>query len=67
MSDEELYEVLKTDVKFVIGSDAHTPDRVGEISLVEKMIKRLDFPTDRIMNVDGRLPEFRFKKFKDKL
>lgn len=67
MSDEELYEVLKTDVKFVIGSDAHTPDRVGEISLVEKMIKRLDFHTDRIMNVDGRLPEFRFKKFKDKL
>lgn len=65
LSDDEIYEVLKTDVKFVIGSDAHTPDRVGEISLVEKMIERLDFPTDRIMNIDGRLPDFRFKKFRE--
>lgn len=66
LSDDEIYEVLKTDVKFVIDSDAHTPDRVGEISLVEKMIKRLDFPTERIMNIDGRLPKFRFAEFKGK-
>lgn len=64
LSDDEIYEVLKTDVKFVIGSDAHTPERVGEISRVEEMIDRLNFPTDRIMNVDGRLPHFRFAEFK---
>lgn len=65
LSDDEIYELLKTDVNFVIDSDAHSPQRVGEISLVEKMIKRLDFPTERIKNIDGRLPEFRFKKFKE--
>ena len=65
LSDFEIEELLKTDVKFVIDSDAHTTDRVGEISLVEQMIERTGFPTDRIMNIDGRLPDFRFKKFKD--
>lgn len=64
LNDFEIEELLKTDVKFVIDSDAHTPDRVGEISLVEKMIQRTGFPIERIMNVDGRLPDFRFAKFK---
>ncbi|MDY2841582.1 MAG: PHP domain-containing protein [Candidatus Borkfalkiaceae bacterium] len=64
LSDDELYEVLKTDVKFVINSDAHSPSRVGEISLVEKMLERTGFPTERIANIDGRLPEFRFAEFK---
>ena len=65
LSDDEIEELLKTDVNFVIDSDAHSPERVGEISLVESMINRLDFPTERIMNVDGRTPDFRFKKFKE--
>ncbi len=64
LSDDELYEVLKTDVKFVINSDAHSPSRVGEISLVEKTLERTGFPTERIANIDGRLPEFRFAEFK---
>ena len=65
LSDEELEKVLKTDVKFVVSSDAHSPQRVGEISLVEDMVKRLNFPTDRIMNIDGRLPQMRFRSFKE--
>ena len=65
LTDDEIYELLKTDARFIINSDAHSPERVGEISLVESMIKRLDFPIDRIMNVNGRLPDFRFKKFKE--
>lgn len=64
LSDEQIERVLKTDVRFIIDSDAHTPDRVGEISLVEKLIERNNFPIDRIDNVDGRIPNFRFKKFK---
>ena len=65
LSDEELEKVLKTDVKFVVSSDAHSPQRVGEISLVEDMVKRLNFPTDRIINIDGRLPQMRFRSFKE--
>ncbi len=66
LTDEELYNVAKTGVNFVIDSDAHSPDRVGEISLVEKMLERVDVPKERIMNIDGRLPDFRFKRFKEK-
>ncbi len=65
LDDEEIYKVLSTGVEFVVNSDAHTPDRVGEISLVEQMIKRIGFPKERIVNIDGRLPDFRFKKFKE--
>ena len=65
LTDEELYAVEKTGVNFVIGSDAHTPDRVGEISLVKKMLERVNIPEERIMNVNGRTPDFRFKKFKE--
>ncbi len=67
LSDQEISDILaKTNVKFVIGSDAHTPERVGEISLVEDMIKRLSFPLDRIANIDGKMPKFRFKAYKEK-
>lgn len=65
VTDEELYEMLKTDVKFVVDSDAHSKERVGEISLVEDLIKRVNVPLSRIANVDGKLPKFRFNKFKN--
>ena len=64
LSDDELYQVAKTGVKFVIDSDAHSPNRVAEISLVQKMLERVDVPKEQIMNIDGRLPEFRFSAFK---
>lgn len=64
LSDEELYKVARTGVRFIIGSDAHTPQRVGEISLVEKLLARVEIPEDRIDNVNGRTPDFRFVKFK---
>ena len=66
LSEEELYQVASTGVKFVINSDAHTPDRVGEISLVEKMLETIKINKDQIANIDGRLPTMRFKAFKEK-
>ena len=66
LTDQELCDIVaKTNVQFVIGSDAHTPDRVGEIELVRKKIERVNLPLDRIANIDGRLPNFRFKAFKE--
>ena len=64
LTDEELYAVAKTGVKFVISSDAHSPSRVGEISLVENMLERVNIDRNAIMNIDGRLPDFRFARFK---
>ncbi len=64
LSDEELFKVLETGVNFVISSDAHSTDRVGEISLVEELVSRVNIPLDRIHNIDGRLPAFRFQRYK---
>ncbi len=65
LTDEELCEIVqKTSVRFLIGSDAHSANRVGEIKLVEEQLKRIDFPLCRIDNIDGRLPNFRFAEFK---
>lgn len=65
LTDEELYAVSKTDVRFLINSDAHSPARVGEISLVEKLLERVSIDKSRIDNIDGRLPKFRFTAFKE--
>ena len=64
LSDEELSEVVKTGVQFVIGSDAHSPGRVGEISLVEDLLKRVSVSENQIANINGKLPDFRFGKYK---
>ncbi len=67
LTDEELADIAaKTSVRFIIGSDAHSPSRVGEISLVESLLERVSIDKDRIDNIDGRLPDFRFRRFKEK-
>ncbi|PWM70227.1 MAG: hypothetical protein DBX59_11230 [Bacillota bacterium] len=67
LSDEELCEICaKTSARFIVGSDAHAPERVGEISLAESALSRVNFDLSRIDNIDGRLPKFRFKAYKEK-
>ena len=65
LTDEEIYKVLQTGVRFIISSDAHSPNRIAEIKIVEEMLKRVNFPLDRIDNINGKLPNFRFKRFKE--
>ncbi len=68
LSDEELSNIAqKTQARFIINSDAHSADRVGDIKIVEEQLKRINFPYDRIDNIDGRLPTFRFQAFKNRL
>ena len=64
LTDDELNALLKTDVRFVIDSDAHTPSRVGDTALAEQTLGRIGFDASRIDNIDGRLPKFRFTAFK---
>ncbi|MBO4323759.1 MAG: PHP domain-containing protein [Clostridia bacterium] len=64
LTDEEWREVIETGVNFVIDSDAHTPGRIGDKLLAEELFKRVEFPMDRIMNIDGKKPIFRFEEFK---
>lgn len=68
LTDEQLMLIVeKTDARFVIDSDAHSADRVGEIGLVETQLSRLNFPLDRIDNIDGRQPNFRFSAYKQRM
>lgn len=68
LSDEELCEIVqKTSARFIVNSDAHAAARVGDTKIVEEQLARIDFPMDRIDNIDGRLPTFRFAEFKKHL
>ena len=68
ISDEQLAEILaKTQVRFIINSDAHHVSRIGDTKLVEEQLARVNFPMDRIDNIDGRYPNFRFAEFKKHL
>ena len=68
LTDEELNEIIvKTDARFIIDSDAHSKDRVGDTRLVEEQLARLNFPMERIDNIDGRTPVFRFAEFKKRM
>ena len=64
LSIEQIEQILKTDAKFIIGSDAHSASRVGEFSRVESLLNKIDIPGERIVNIDGKIPELRFKKYK---
>lgn len=67
LTDEELDKVVQTGVRFVINSDAHSVDRIGDMLLAEEQIARVGVPLDRIDNIDGRMPTFRFAEFKKHL
>ncbi len=68
LTDEQLMEIVdKTSARFVINSDAHSAERVGDTAIVEEQLTRLNFPMDRIDNIDGRFPTFRFAEFKKRM
>ena len=68
LTDEELCDIVaKTSARFIIDSDAHSASRVGEIKIVEEQLARINFPMDRIDNIDGRTPSFRFTDFKKRM
>ena len=68
LTDEELNDMVqKTSVRFIVNSDAHSASRVGDTKLVDEQLARINFPMDRIDNIDGRYPSFRFAEFKKHL
>lgn len=64
LTDEQWRKVIDTGVRFVVDSDAHSVDRIGDSALAEELFSRVDFPLDRIDNIDGRIPDLRFKRYK---
>lgn len=64
LTDDELDRVNQTGVRFIVNSDAHSLDRIGDTFLVDKLLQRVNISTERIDNIDGRLPQFRFREYK---
>ena len=56
--------MASTGVRFVIDSDAHSADRVGDTKIADELLAEADIPLDRIDNIDGRLPKFRLAQYK---
>lgn len=50
---DEIKEALKTDVKFIIGSDAHDPERVGDFTDSLNRCIEAGVPADRIVNAES--------------
>lgn len=67
LTDDQWEKVFKTDVKFLINSDAHSPDRIGDMKLFNELNKKINFPIDRIVNLGENPPMLRFSEFKKKL
>ena len=66
LSDGEWQDIIdKTSCRFLIDSDAHSPDRVGDARLAEELFDRIAFPKDRIDNIEGRVANRRFAAFKN--
>lgn len=66
LTDEEVAKIRDTGVQFLIDSDAHSVDRVGDTQLVDKLLERVEIPHSQIANIDGKFPHFRFREFKER-
>lgn len=66
VSADELNLMASTGVRFVIDSDAHSADRVGDTKIAEELLAEASVSLNQIDNIDGRLPNFRFKEYKVK-
>ena len=59
-SDEEFQRMAATGVTFIMNSDAHSLDRVGNFDLALTLIERNGYPLDKIANYD-KIPALRSK------
>jgi len=49
--DQFIMEALPTGVRFLLSSDAHEPERVGDFFQAYQLIQRLQIPRERIVNL----------------
>jgi len=57
-SDDEFRAMAATGVQFIVNSDAHTQDRVGDFTQPLELLKRVPIPEAQIANLNKR-PVFR--------
>lgn len=60
-TDEEIEMMKAEGIKFIVDSDAHRPERVGEVNNGMNLIYRHNIPLSQVVNVD-KLPKFHKKR-----
>lgn len=58
LTDGEIENMIAEGVQFICDSDAHSPERVGEVSKPQAIVDRLKIPYEQIANWE-KLPRFR--------
>ena len=52
LSTEELLILANNNVKMILNSDAHTPEKVGEVNIGQNLVEKLNLPHNLIVNLD---------------
>lgn len=63
LTQDEINEMVKIGVMFIVDSDAHSVDRIADFALARKVIKEYNIPSENIANLD-KLPNFKNYKRK---
>ena len=61
MTDEEILTLYDMGVKFILNSDGHRPERIGDVSIPLAVVERLNIDKSRIVNWD-KLPPMTLRK-----
>ncbi len=60
-NDKNIEGLLATDCQFVLDSDAHKSEDIGNCEFAKSLVERFAIPKERIANIDGKRLELRSK------
>ena len=60
-TDEEIEIMVSEGIKFIVNSDAHRPENVGEVNNGMNLVYRHNIPLSQVANID-KLPKFHKKR-----
>lgn len=60
-TEEEIQIMIAEGVKFIVNSDAHSPERVGEVNLGMNLVYKYNIPLSQVANID-KIPKFHKKR-----
>lgn len=58
-TDKQMQDMIDTGVMFIVNSDAHSVERIGDTSLATSIVRRMQIPADRIVNIGDSAPYLR--------